>query len=97
MFAAFGPDIKSGLRSEVPSSNADLAPTILFLAGVPVPKEMDGRVLREILLGGPAPEKLKFTRQTRVVKSAPAGYTSTMRISEVAGHRYVDEVSAQHE
>ena len=97
VFAAFGPDIKSGLRSEVPSSNADLAPTVLFLAGVPVPKEMDGRVLREILLGGPAPEKLKFTRQTRVVKSAPAGYTSTMHLSEVAGHRYVDEVSARHE
>lgn len=96
VFAAFGPDIKTGLRSEVPSSNADLAPTILFLADVPVPKSMDGRVLREILVGGPPPEKLRVRQTTREVKS-PGGYVATQRISEVAGHRYVDEVSARHE
>lgn len=96
VFAAFGPDIKAGLRSEVPGSNADLAPTILFLAGVPVPKGMDGRVLREILVGGPSLEQMKVGRATREVKSPDGNYVATLRLSEVAGHRYVDEVSARH-
>lgn len=96
-FAAFGPDIKTGLHSAVPSSNADLAPTILFLAGVPIPKAMDGRVLREILVGGPAPESITVRRKTRVVKSPAANYVATLRLSEAAGHRYVDEASARHE
>ena len=52
VFAAFGPDIKTGVSSEAPSSNADLAPTIAFLTGVPIPKTMDGRVLHEVLLAG---------------------------------------------
>jgi arylsulfatase A-like enzyme len=63
VFAAFGPDIKAGVRSNVPTSNADLVPTIAFLAGVRVPKTMDGRVLREVLKDGPAPEKVKVRRQ----------------------------------
>ena len=97
VFAAFGPDLKVGVRNDLPSSNADLAPTILFLAGVPVPKNMDGRVLREILVGGPALEKVKVRRLTRELKSPAGKYIATMRLSEVAGHRYVDEVSARHE
>lgn len=96
VFAAFGPDIKAGVRSDLPSSNADLAPTILSLAGVPVPKHMDGRVLREILVGGPFPEGARVRRTVRQVKSPDGNYVATMRLTEVAGHRYVDEVSANH-
>jgi len=97
VFAAFGPDIKVGLHSDVPSSNADLAPTILFLAGVLVPKDMDGRVLREILANGPSPGTMKVRRRKLEVKSPVANYFAMMRLSEVAGRRYVDEVSARHE
>jgi predicted AlkP superfamily phosphohydrolase/phosphomutase len=47
IFLAWGPTIRQGIQVE----NAriiDLAPTILHLAGVPIPDYMDGRVLAEI-------------------------------------------------
>jgi arylsulfatase A-like enzyme len=53
---AAGPDIKQGLRSHVPTGNVDLIPTVLHLLGLEPPAEMDGRILREILTDGPAPE-----------------------------------------
>jgi len=48
IFLALGPAIQS--QAETQKANiTDVAPTILHLAGVPIPKEMDGRVLEEIL------------------------------------------------
>ncbi|MHA1363381.1 MAG: hypothetical protein ACTSP1_12760 [Candidatus Freyarchaeota archaeon] len=47
IFIAYGPDIKEGGRVE----NAkiyDLTPTILHMFQVPIPRDMDGRVLTEI-------------------------------------------------
>jgi len=41
-----GPGIKPGAQLEG-ASIVDLAPTILYTMGVPVPSDMDGRVLRE--------------------------------------------------
>ena len=46
---AAGPDLRAGFRDELPSSNADLAPTIVRLLGLPHPPPMDGRVLAEAL------------------------------------------------
>jgi predicted AlkP superfamily phosphohydrolase/phosphomutase len=45
---AYGPGIKQG-EMLTGAEITDLAPTILHLAGVPVPSEMDGRVLVEML------------------------------------------------
>ncbi|MEJ2207813.1 MAG: alkaline phosphatase family protein [Anaerolineae bacterium] len=45
---ARGPGIRRG-ASIAGSQIGDLAPTILYLAGLPVPTSMDGRVLEEIL------------------------------------------------
>jgi len=45
---AAGAGIRSGSRGE--AEIADVAPTVLYLLGLPVPAEMDGRVLEEILL-----------------------------------------------
>jgi predicted AlkP superfamily phosphohydrolase/phosphomutase len=47
VFLANGPKIKKGVRlAEV--TIYDVAPTILHILGVPIPQEIDGRVLREI-------------------------------------------------
>jgi arylsulfatase A-like enzyme len=97
VFAAFGPDIKAGIRSDVPTSNADLAPTIAFLTGIPVPKEMDGRVLREVLRDGLAPQKINVRRKQWTATSMDGKYSVTIKASLVEGHRYVDEASAVHE
>ena len=97
VFAAFGPDIKTGVRSDIPTSNADLAPTIAFLTDIPVPKEMDGRVLREILKQGPMPQRFNVRRKQWTAKSPDERYSVTLKASVVEGHRYVDEASAVHQ
>lgn len=56
---AAGPDLKRGLRSEVPTGNVDLAPTILHLLGIKPPAGMSGRVLHELLRDGPSAEDVR--------------------------------------
>jgi predicted AlkP superfamily phosphohydrolase/phosphomutase len=55
IFLAEGPGVKNGYN--VDGANiVDVAPTILHLLGVPVPEDMDGRVLKDILEGEAARE-----------------------------------------
>lgn len=51
---AAGPDIKSGVVSDVSSCNVDFAPTLCHLNGIKPPASMNGRVLKELLRGGPS-------------------------------------------
>ena len=46
IFIAQGPEIKK--NKEINAKIIDLAPTILHIMNVPIPKDMDGRVLKEI-------------------------------------------------
>jgi predicted AlkP superfamily phosphohydrolase/phosphomutase len=62
IFIAAGDGVRPG-RLARDISLVDLAPTILAAAGVPVPDDMDGRVLAEIFLVPPA--------VTRVAAAAP--------------------------
>jgi predicted AlkP superfamily phosphohydrolase/phosphomutase len=48
IFIGHGPAFRSGAELQG-SSLLDIAPTVLHLLGVPVPSDMDGRVLEEIL------------------------------------------------
>ena len=48
MFLAFGRFIREGLKLIKSVDITDVAPTILYFFGVPVPEDMDGRVLVEI-------------------------------------------------
>ena len=81
----------------MPTSNADLAPTIAFLMRIPIPKEMDGRVLHEVLKKGPAPQKVNVRRKQWTATSPDGKYNVTVKASVVEGHRYVDEAKAMHE
>jgi len=47
LFAAHGPDFKSGIEIRN-TSILDMAPTILHMFGIPIPRGMDGRALNEI-------------------------------------------------
>ncbi len=51
-----GPDLREGLRNEMPSGNIDVAPTVLWLMGIRPLAKQDGRVLFEALRDRPAPE-----------------------------------------
>lgn len=89
---AFGPDIKKGHISDVPSGNVDLAPTVLWLLGVEPAKRMDGRVLHEALVTSkePAPKvnvkKLEASREMGLYR-----WTQYLQFSEVNGTLYFDE------
>ena len=62
MFMAYGPDIRQAGRIENVSI-LDLAPTILHLMDAPIPKDMDGRVLKKIFREGSGPERRTITFQ----------------------------------
>ncbi|MDY6893984.1 MAG: alkaline phosphatase family protein [Thermotogota bacterium] len=47
IFLAHGPDIKKGVEIQN-AKIIDLAPTILHLFGMPIPEDMDGKILKEI-------------------------------------------------
>lgn len=71
---AAGPDIKSGVVIGVPTGNIDLAPTVCHLLDISPPPSMEGRVLHEWLVGGPAASDLNvqekiFTAHTRLEES----------------------------
>ena len=47
---AAGPSFKKNFSSELPTSNVDIAPTILAIHNLTIPTSMDGRVLYELLI-----------------------------------------------
>ena len=49
IFLARGPAIRAGVVVDSPSL-LDIAPTILHLAGIPVPRDFEGGVIREMLV-----------------------------------------------
>jgi len=63
IFIAYGPGFRSG--SEIKDARVwDIAPTVLHMLGLPVPEDMDGRVLKDIFTPGSHPQKNKprFTK-----------------------------------
>jgi arylsulfatase A-like enzyme len=59
---AAGPSFKKGFIDEMPTGNADVAPTILHILGISASTKMDGRVLHEALAHSdiePAPPETK--------------------------------------
>jgi arylsulfatase A-like enzyme len=60
-FIAAGPGIKRNVVSSVPTGNVDVSPTVLALLGAPVPGNLDGRVLDEVLLDGPQPGEMPLS------------------------------------
>ena len=89
---AAGPDLRAGFRDELPSGNADLAPTVLWILGINPPQPMDGRVLAEALTsaGQPAPQSGRKT-----IEASRSGKTfrwrQSLTFSTVGKAVYFDE------
>jgi len=83
---AHGPAFKKGARSSVPTSNADIAPTILHVLGLAPPPTMTGRPTREALANGPKPEDVEVETTIHAVKTD--GYRLELSESVVDGRRY---------
>ncbi len=67
---ARGPAIRAGARIGG-ASLLDIAPTLLYLAGVPVPSDMEGQVLREMLVDSGSAERLRVSSYERWIVREP--------------------------
>lgn len=89
---AYGPSFKRGLINDLPSSNADVAPTILSILGIQPPAPMDGRVLSEALANGKAPSgkpKTEILKASRV--AGLRKWDQYLKTTTFGGMFYVDE------
>lgn len=59
-FIAWGPDIKK--HFEIDATIFDICPTILHIFGMPIPEDIDGRVLKEIFTGSMAMKEIKYKK-----------------------------------
>ncbi len=90
-FVAAGPDFKSHFVDELPTGNADVAPTILHLLGFSA-DHLDGRVLGEALTNGHAPSEPVETRTLRASNEVDGTHWEQyLTISRVGNRVYYDE------
>jgi arylsulfatase A-like enzyme len=91
---AGGPAFRRGFRSETPSANSDVAPTVMRLLGLTPPVAMDGRVLEEALAGATTSPPVES--QTLQASAQVAGRTwqQYLKVSRVAGQTYLIEGNA---
>ena len=87
---AAGPDFREHASSDVPTSNVDLAPTLLRLLNLSAPASMSGRVIQEGLRGGPAISTVRVERLQQTVKTSDGSYQLTAHLSIIDGRRYLD-------
>jgi predicted AlkP superfamily pyrophosphatase or phosphodiesterase len=93
-FIAWGVDFKRGVTVRTPSSNVDLAPTLLALMNLEKEVDLgrfDGRALREAFADGPDEEQVPIQVRTYFVKTDDDGYRAALQITELDRQRYVDK------
>jgi arylsulfatase A-like enzyme len=86
---AAGPDFKQGWADETPTGNIDLAPTVLWILGVPQASPMDGRVLFEAMPGQSL--KSPVSQQVLRAENPDTGWKQYLKISRVGKTEYLDE------
>ena len=79
IFVAWGPEIKAGKTVEE-THIMDLTPTILHLMGLPVPDDIDGRVLTDALTTS-HPVKRRPAGPSAALRTSPASDEAAARLS----------------
>ncbi|MGA3066638.1 MAG: alkaline phosphatase family protein [Tepidisphaeraceae bacterium] len=87
---AIGPDFKSGFVDPCPAGNADLALTLATVLGLDIPTHgaLQGRILREALIGGP--DQVKYTSGVLASEPDEAGNQTFIDYQDADGKRYFD-------
>ena len=94
MFAK-GPDFKKSFTGKLPTSNVDIAPTVLGLYDLPVPGQMDGRVVSEFLVRSKSKPLVAKTEMIRAQKVYTWGvYKLSLERSVFYKYKYVNFVKA---
>jgi arylsulfatase A-like enzyme len=90
---AAGPDFRERATSDLPTSNVDLAPTLLRLLGLTQAPSMTGRVIEEGLRGGA--RALTKAERSETVGTPDGGYTLSAHLSIVGSYRYLDSTEVR--
>jgi arylsulfatase A-like enzyme len=109
ILVAAGPDFEHGETDDLPSSNIDLAPTILQILGIKPPSKIDGRILSEAMIGrvGAPPRLPKHletalrpyeTKTMEATRQFSSGtWRQSLEISRVGSTNYLDEGNGSFE
>jgi predicted AlkP superfamily pyrophosphatase or phosphodiesterase len=89
---AAGSGIRRGFVDNLPSGNADVAPTALALLGISAPVEMDGRILAEALAGH---ERFTAEITSETLEAAhrgkQSGWRQYLQTTKLGRQIYLDE------
>jgi hypothetical protein len=86
-----GPGFKKAGETDLPTSNIDIVPTILYLQGITIPKSMDGRVMFELLANSKeSPVTVKKEILSTEVKDAWGTYELQLERSVMGKYQYVN-------
>jgi arylsulfatase A-like enzyme len=88
---AAGPDFRERATTALPSSNVDIAPTVLRILGLEPPQKFDGRVLAEAM-DERAAKIEALTKTIQATRKFPSGeWQQHLRVSLVGETVYIDE------
>lgn len=88
---AAGPDFQQRLATTLPSSNIDIAPTVLRILGLEPPQKFDGRVLVEAMEER-AGRMEALSKTIQATRKFPSGeWRQHLRVSLVGETIYIDE------
>jgi arylsulfatase A-like enzyme len=92
ILVAAGPDFRSKTTSDLPTSNIDVAPTILHLLRITPPQALDGRILHEALVNDKAP-RLRLTKAAvEATRKFPGGtWRQHLQTTKLGDEVYIDE------
>ncbi|MCW3107625.1 MAG: alkaline phosphatase family protein, partial [Segetibacter sp.] len=86
-----GPAFKTSFESNLPTSNVDIAPTVLYLNNITIPPSMDGRIMSEFLLSSKSKSKAIKPELTEAeVRHAWGSYKLQLERSILGKHSYVN-------
>lgn len=86
-----GPSVKKSFEDNLPTSNVDIAPTVLSLHRILIPHTMDGRVMSELLLtSNLKPDVMKPQTTLVEVKGDWGTYQLRLERSLFGKHAYVN-------
>jgi predicted AlkP superfamily pyrophosphatase or phosphodiesterase len=84
---AAGPEFRRGLETSAPSGNIDLAPTILAISGVDIPKGLAGRRLDH---GMDGLSDWRPRSESRHLEANNGGWHQQLRITPFSGSEYLE-------
>ena len=93
-FLAWGIDFKQNVVVRTPSSNVDVAATLLGLMNLENEVEnagLDGRVLREAFADGPDEEQIPIEVRTHFVQTADGAYRAALQSTVLNQKVYIDK------